>query len=39
MDQPVKAFESDKELMRTLLGNFGYVLVFIFHAEWNKPSA
>ena len=39
MDQEVKEFESDKVLMRTLLGNFGYVLVFIFHAEWNKPSS
>ena len=24
--------------MRTLLGNFGNVLVFLFYADWNKPS-
>lgn len=31
-------FESDKVLLRTLMNNFGSILVFIFYAEWNEPS-
>jgi len=31
-------FESDKVLTRTLFNNFNSLLVFVFYAEWNKPS-
>ena len=32
-------FESDKVLTRTLFNNFSSLLVFVFYADWNKPSA
>jgi hypothetical protein len=34
----VSEFDSDKVLTRTLFNNFNSLLVFVFYAEWNKPS-
>ncbi len=31
-------FESDKELLRTLLGNFRSLIVFIFYSDANEKS-
>lgn len=34
----MEELESDKPLTRTLLNNFGQLLVLIFYADWNKAS-
>ena len=31
----ITKFESDKDLMKTLMNNFGSILVFLFYADWN----
>lgn len=34
----MEELESDRPLTRTLLNNFGQLLVLVFYADWNKPS-
>jgi hypothetical protein len=34
----MEELESDKPLTRTLLNNFGQLLVLVFYTEWNQPS-
>lgn len=36
MEGHVKAFKEDSGYVKALLANFGSVVVFIFHAQWNE---
>ncbi len=38
MQANITDFESDKDLMRTLMNNFGHLLVFVFYSDANEDS-